>query len=116
MTITRRGFTLANGLEGYGQPDEQTTQLVDVVNRLLRVFGQQGLPSDTDESNLADRLDGMVRYVEKFKSSASNVAMRNRLKGASNRPVANQPLTDAEVAARLRARGIDPKDMPRSGR
>lgn len=107
MTIARRGFTLANG------PDaNQSPELVDVVSRLLVAFGQSRLPNDTDESNLVQRLTELANYFETNKQSSSTVAMRNRLR----QPAGSRRLTDNEVAERLRARGIDPRHMPRYGR
>jgi hypothetical protein len=111
MTIRRRGFTLGNG------PDaNQVPELIDVLNRLPNVFGQQRLPNDTDDTNLVQRLNDLVSYAEQNKSSSSTMAMRNRMNGSSNRSGTNRPLTDAQVAARLRARGIDPKFMPKTVR
>ena len=106
MRFKHKGFALANG--------EQGNELVDAVNRMLISFGQQRLPNDTDETTLLERLNGAIDYVEKFKQSAPVTAMSNRLRGQAGQP-ASRPLSDAQVATRLKARGIDPERfMPKT--
>ena len=105
------GSDTAQG-DGQGQGDVDANDLIDLTNRMLVAFGQQKLPNDTDESNVLDRLETAVAYVEKFKQSSSNAAMRNRLR-VGNRHQTSQRPSDDEVAARLQAKGIDPKHMPR---
>ena len=83
--------------------------LIDPINRLLALLGQDQLPPDTDATNLPARLEDAVGFAERnVVPPAAKAAMANR----NRRAVATRVPTDAEIAARLRAKGIDPKFMP----
>lgn len=95
---------------GDTQTGSPLNELIDPINRLLAVFGQDQLPPDTDATNLAARLEDAVNYCESsVVPPAAAKAMENRL---HRKPSARVP-TDAQIEARLRAKGIDPKHMPK---
>ena len=124
MAIKRNGFTLENdandqygnflldaatGGMGMDQPPTDTERLVELVNRLLANYGQRQVPPGLKGADLLNELDGIVSRIEStVLTPAAKVAMANR----NRKEFAPRIPTDAEVAARLRAKGIDPKFMP----
>lgn len=91
---------------------EQMQRLADAINRTLAVFGKNPLPDDAGENEV-----GLIQAVEavasRFESSrltpGTKAAMANRL---HRKPPARLP-SDAAIEARLRAKGIAPKHMPK---
>ena len=117
MTIKRRGFTLENSgdnpfgiaTSGSDQPPSDTERIVEFINRLLANYGQQQVPPGLTGGDLLNELDRIVSTVESTAvTPMAKAAMNNR----NRRAVATRVPTDAEIAARLRAKGIDPKFMP----
>ncbi len=121
MTIAKRGFTLGNNGEnpfgiatvGSDQPPSDTDRIVEFVNRLLANYGQRQVPPGLKGAELLNELDRIVSGIEStVVTPMAKAAMANR----NRKAFAPRIPTDDEVAARLRAKGIDPKYMPRSGR
>ena len=71
-------------------------------------------------NNQDARLNRLITLVDRLESKAVSCVVRELktrhgrivLANLFRQPVGSRRLTDAEIAARLQARGIDPKFMP----
>lgn len=91
---------------------KQTQRLVDSLNRILNVFGESPLPDGAadEEVGLIQAVEAVASRLESTRlTPAAKATMANRLR---RKPAARIP-SDAAIEARLRAKGIDPKHMPK---
>ena len=87
-------------------------KLVESLNTLFDVLGVAGLPPDTTEKTIVDQLDGIASTTPHpgRQTLFQKARMANRQQRRTGLP------TDAEITRRLRAKGVDPRFMPRSDR
>ena len=81
--------------------------VVTLIQQLLKLLKQPMLPTNTNDQTLEANLQTLLSQIRATPQPAP-VAMANR-----QRQPSYIPLSDDEVAERLKSQGIDPKYMPR---
>jgi hypothetical protein len=87
---------------------------VGSINKILKAIKREMLPADTTPENFGQRLEESAQHLLEnplmIQAPAAAPAMMSNRQRPAPRHV---PLSDDEVADRLRAQGIDPKYMPK---